>query len=160
MENQVLIRTLNERLTELEHAQAEAAQRLANSNEEIDQAVRSIETARAQETIAHDATQQVQAELSELRNHINDIMTRNQDNAVSAGSLHALVATLRLTHEALQKKLRHTHENLRDFRTRTQAAMSALEHARAAQTAADEDYRRLTEEVDVLRTHIESLNRR
>ena len=95
-----------------------------------------------------------------MRNHINDIMTRNQDNAVSAGSLHALVATLRLTHEALQKKLRHTHENLRDFRTRTQAAMTALEHARAAQTAADEDYRRLTEEVDVLRTHIESLNRR
>ena len=158
MENQVLIRTLNQRLAELEHAQAEAAHRLASSGDRIEDAVRSIESATAEENSAHDATRQVQAELGELRNHINDIMTRNQDHAVSAGSLHALVATLRLTLEALQKKLRMTHENLREFRTRTQTAVAALEAARNAHTAADDDPRRVTEEVDVLRAHIASLD--
>jgi chromosome segregation ATPase len=101
MENEVLIRTLNERLIELEHAQTAAARRLAQSDEHIEQAVRSIETAKAQEKIAHEATQQVTDELNGLRGHIDDIMTRNQNQAVSAGSLHALVGTLRLTLEAL-----------------------------------------------------------
>jgi chromosome segregation ATPase len=159
MVHEVLIRTLNERLTELEHAQTEAAQRLAHANEQIEQAMRSIETARAQENTAHDMTQQVSNEINGLRGHINDILTRNQDNAVSAGSLQALVGTLRLTLEALQRKLRHAHENLREFRTRTHAAMAALETARTAQTEANEDHQRLTEEVDVLRTHVASLNR-
>jgi chromosome segregation ATPase len=159
-QREILIRTLSERLIELERAQTDAARRLALSNEQIEQAVRSIETAKAQENTAHDATEQVQAELNQLRGHINDILTRNQDNAVSAGSLHALVGTLRLTLEALQKKLRHTHENLREFRTRTQAAMAALEQARTAQSEANEDHMRLTEEVDVLRAHVASLNGR
>jgi len=160
MDQEVLIRTLSERLIELERAQADAALRLAHSNEEIEEAVRSIETAKAQENTAHETTQQVAAEISQLRGHINDILTRNQDHAVSAGSLQALVGTLRLTLEALQKKLRHTHENLREFRTRTQAAMGALDQARTAQTEANEDHLRLTEEVDVLRAHIASLNQR
>jgi chromosome segregation ATPase len=160
MANEVLIRTLSERLVELEHAQTDAGRRLAHSNELIEEAVRSIETAKAQEDTAHEATQRVSAEIDQLRGHINDILTRNQGHAVLAGSLPALVGTLRLTLEALQKKLRHTYENLREFRTRTQAAMTALEQARTAQTEATEDNLRLTEEVDVLRAHIASLNRR
>ncbi len=158
MHQEVLIRTLNERLTELERAQADAAQRLASASSEIDHASGSIETALAQEKAAHDMTVQVNDELNGLRGHINDILTRNQNNAVSAGSLQALVGTLRLTLEALQKKLRDAHKNLREFRTRTQAAMIALEQARTAQTEALEDHSRLTEEVDVLRDHIASLN--
>ena len=57
----------------------------------------------------------------------------------------------------MQKKLRRKHENLRHFRTRTQAAMSALEQARTAQTEASEEHVRLTEEVGILRAHIELL---
>ena len=157
MAQEVLIRTLSERLRELERAQSEAARRLEQANTQIDEATRAIETAVAQEKTAHESTQQVNAELTELRRHINDILTRNENQAVSAGSLQALVGTLRLTLEALQKKLRRTHEHLRDFRTRTQAAMIALEQARTAQTEASEEYVRLSEEVDVLHTHIESL---
>lgn len=160
MENAVLIRTLKGRLTELEHAQADAARRLASAIEQIEQAERSVEAAIAQEKAAHETTQQVNAELNELRSHINDILTQNQNNAVSAGSLQALVGTLRLTLEALQKKLRLAHENLREFRTRTQAAMAALEQARTARIEANDDNLRLTEEVDVLSAHITSVNGR
>jgi chromosome segregation ATPase len=158
MEQDVLIRTLSERLVELEDAQNDASRRLALSNGQIEEAERSVQTATAQEKTAHEMTLQVSAEQHELRNHINDILTRNQNNAVSAGSLQALVGTLRLTLEALQKKLRHAHENLREFRLRTQAAMTALEQARTAHSEASEDHVRLTEEVDVLRAHILSLN--
>ena len=157
MAQDVLVRTLSERLHELERAQSEAALRLEQSNAQIDETTRSIEIAVAQEKTAHEGTQQVNAELNELRSHINDMLTRNQNQSVSAGSLQALVGTLRLTLEGLQKKLRHAHENLREFRTRTQLAMSALEKARTAQTEANEDHVRLTEEVEVLRAHLESL---
>jgi chromosome segregation ATPase len=159
MENAVLIRTLSERLRELERAQSDATRRLSLANDQIEQTEQSIKTAAAQEKTAHEMTVQVSAEQNELRNHINDILTRNQNQAVSAGSLQALVGTLRLTLEALQKKLRHAHENLREFRTRTQTAMTALEHARTAQAEANEDNVRLTEEVEVLRAHIASLDR-
>ncbi|MEA2679951.1 MAG: hypothetical protein QOK03_1673 [Candidatus Binataceae bacterium] len=157
MAQEVLIRTLSERLHELESAQSEAARRLEQANTQIDEATRSIETAVAEEKTAHEGTQQVNAELTGLRSHINDILTRNENQAVSAGSLQALVGTLRLTLEALQKKLRRKHENLHHFRTRTQAAMSALEQARTAQTEASEEHVRLTEEIGVLHMHIESL---
>ena len=157
MAQEVLVRTLSERLHELERAQGEAARRLAQANAQIDETTRSIEIAVAQEKTAHEGTQQVNAELNELRSHINEMLTRNQNQSVSAGSLQALVGTLRLTLEALQKKLRHAHENLREFRTRTQLAMTALEQARTAQTEANEDHVRLTEEFDVLHAHLESL---
>ncbi len=157
MAQEVLIRTLSERLHELERAQGEAAWRLEQANAQIDETTRSIEIAVAQEKTAQEGTHRVNTELNELRNHINDMLTRNENQSVSAGSLQALVGTLRLTLEALQKKLRNAHENLREFRTRTQAAMIALEHARTAQTEAREDHIRLTEEVDVLSAHIELL---
>jgi chromosome segregation ATPase len=160
MDHQVLIRTLTERLIDLERAQIDAAQRLMDANSQIEAATGSVETAHAQEKAAHDITLQVNAELNELRSHINDILTRNENYAVSAGSLQALVSTLRLTLEALQKKLRREHENLREFRNHTQAAMTVLEQARTAQTEASDDHMRLTEEVEVLRNHIATLNGR
>jgi chromosome segregation ATPase len=152
MAQEVPIRTLSERLRELERAPTEAARRLEQANTQIDKATRAIETTVAEEKTAHESTQQVNAELTELRSHINDMLTRNENQSVSAGSLQAPIGTLRL-----QKKLRRAHENLRDFRTRTQAAMIALDQARTAQTEASEEHVRLSEEVDVLHTHIESL---
>jgi chromosome segregation ATPase len=102
MAQEVLIPTLSERLRELERARSAAARLLEQANTQIDEATRAIETAVAQEKTAHESTQQVNAELNELRRHIYDLLTRNENQS-------------------------------------------------------SEEHVRLSEEVDVLHTHIESL---
>jgi len=73
----------------------------------------------------------------------------------TGGAINFITKAPELGRFGFQQAFTFGNDNL--FRTRTQAAMSALEQARTAQTEASEEHVRLTEEIGVLHMHIESL---
>jgi chromosome segregation ATPase len=147
MENESLLRTLQEAMRKMTENGIACATRIAQLREKAAQAQLAIDTITAQELAAVHEHARIGKEAKALREHVNSLVRGRADAT--------LTATLEDELKDLENRQNQANEQVEALRARSVALVEPLKAVKAELAAAEEDHRRLSDRTMSLREHIE-----
>lgn len=149
MENESLLRTLQEAMRKLTENGIACAARITQLREKAEQAQLAIDTATVQDVAAVHEHARISKEVKALREHV-DALSRDRADAT-------LIATLGDELKDLENRQHQVSQQVEALRARCLAMAEPLKAIKAELAAAEEDHRRLSDRTMSLREHLEKV---
>jgi chromosome segregation ATPase len=149
MENESLLKTLQEAMRKLTENGIACAANIAQLREKAEQAKLAIDSVTAQELAAVHDHERIAKEAKALRDHVSDLTRGRADST--------LIATLEDELKNLDDRQREANQQVEALRARSRALSEPLRAIKTELDTGEEAHRRLSDRTMKLREHIEKV---